>query len=282
MSTFLPPKDLKQEVIRIFDEAENFIFIVSPYIKLGKTIKSVLNGKLSNPDLVIQILFGKNDEDKSKSLNTEDIEFLKQFKNIEIRYKENLHAKYYANERKSIITSLNLHSFSIQNNIEVGIMYESKLVGRILNKVNSSFAKDYNTDGDAFYYFSELYEKSQVFFSKHNEKSTKFLGLITRYSESSIELDITSEITKHSLDKKPQIKPQSGYCIRTGVQIPFNIKVPFSKPAYESWSKWKNKDFKEKYCHFSGEPSNGETSFTKPVLGKNYAAAIRLQKDLHH
>ena len=51
--------------------------------------------------------------------------------------------------------------------------------------------------------------------------------------------------------------------------------------ANKSWSKWKNKDFKEKFCHFSGEVSNGETSSSRPVLAKNYAAAMRLQKELY-
>ena len=32
-------------------------------------------------------------------------------------------------------------------------------------------------------------------------------------------------------------------------------------------------DYLEKYCHFSGEPSNGETSFNKPILKKNWKKA---------
>lgn len=32
-------------------------------------------------------------------------------------------------------------------------------------------------------------------------------------------------------------------------------------------------DYKEKYCHFSGEPSNGETSVNKPILKKNWKKA---------
>ena len=53
----------------------------------------------------------------------------------------------------------------------------------------------------------------------------------------------------------------TGYCIRTGEEIPFDVKKPFSYKAFENWNKFKNEDYSEKYCHFSGEPSNGETSF---------------------
>jgi hypothetical protein len=43
--------------------------------------------------------------------------------------------------------------------------------------------------------------------------------------------------------------------------------------AYAIWTKDSNKDIPEIYCHFSGEPSNGESSFSKPVLRKNYKQA---------
>lgn len=64
-----------------------------------------------------------------------------------------------------------------------------------------------------------------------------------------------------------------GYCIRTGVEIPFDVKKPFSYKAFENWNKFRNEDYSEKYCHFSGEPSNGETSFSKPILRKNWRKA---------
>ena len=36
----------------------------------------------------------------------------------------------------------------------------------------------------------------------------------------------------------------------------------------------------EKYCHYSGEKSNGETSFAKPILSKYYKQAIENQKNI--
>ena len=32
-------------------------------------------------------------------------------------------------------------------------------------------------------------------------------------------------------------------------------------------------EFKEKYCHFSGEESNGQTTFSRPILKKNWTKA---------
>lgn len=36
-----------------------------------------------------------------------------------------------------------------------------------------------------------------------------------------------------------------------------------------SWKKFSTRDFRENYCHYSGEPSNGQTTFAKPILRKN-------------
>jgi len=43
--------------------------------------------------------------------------------------------------------------------------------------------------------------------------------------------------------------------------------------AFDSWLKYKNKDFAEKFCHFSGEKSNGETTMAKPIMSKNWKNA---------
>jgi len=46
-----------------------------------------------------------------------------------------------------------------------------------------------------------------------------------------------------------------------------------SYEAFKSWSKYGDPDYAEKFCHFSGEPSNGETSVSRPILKKNWKKA---------
>lgn len=65
----------------------------------------------------------------------------------------------------------------------------------------------------------------------------------------------------------------NGYCIRTGVSIPFDIEKPMSYEAYKSWNQFGNSDYPEKFCHFSGKKSNGKTSVNKPILKKNWKKA---------
>ncbi len=83
-----------------------------------------------------------------------------------------------------------------------------------------------------------------------------------------IKQTINSKSTSVNSDAKP-----TGYCIRTGAKIPFNTEKPLSYEAYQKWNQFGDADYPEKYCHFSGEPSNGETSVKRPILRKNWQKA---------
>ncbi|HNG44142.1 MAG TPA: hypothetical protein PK203_20670, partial [Cyclobacteriaceae bacterium] len=92
-------------------------------------------------------------------------------------------------------------------------------------------------------------------------------------------IDKAEMVSKDNINIKrsPILENLMGHCIRTGVQIPFNLERPLSYDAYLTWSQFSNGDYPEKYCHFSGEPSNGETSFNYPILKKNWQRA----KEVH-
>lgn len=46
-----------------------------------------------------------------------------------------------------------------------------------------------------------------------------------------------------------------------------------SYESFKSWSKYSDPDYPEKFCHFSGELSNNETSVNRPILKKNWKKA---------
>lgn len=68
------------------------------------------------PDLDIQILYGK------KELEGPEQQWLNTVPHIRASFCQNLHAKCYLNENLCVITSLNLHLYSQQNNNEMGVM----------------------------------------------------------------------------------------------------------------------------------------------------------------
>lgn len=276
MAKFLKGNQLNSELEKLFESAENSIILISPYIKLHDRYKSSLLTKIHNHDLEITVLFGKNEEDMSKSMKQEDFNFFKQFPNIEILFENRLHAKYYANEVKAILTSMNLYGFSQNNNIEAGILMEKPLKWRL--------GGDNNLDDDSWEYFGTVLEQAELLFERRPIYEKKNILSSTKYINSKITIDKLSDFfnnkTYSKVFKKNARKNEKadtisriGYCIRTGKEIPFNIEKPMHYEAFKLWNKYKNPDFAEKYCHFSGEASNGETSVNRPILKKNWKQA---------
>ena len=264
MAKFIKHNFLKNEIENIFKEAEDVIIIISPFIKLPSEIKRILEPKKKDSKFELLLMFGKNESDISKSLSAEDFAFLKGFKNLRIHYHKDLHAKYYANETTSIVTSINLHEYSFQNNIEVGML---------MNRDRFSILGDNSMDTEAFDYFMDVFDSSKCVYEQSIKEKSTFFGLFKK----EIGIDVIEDNSKSMYRQTGPAKNNSsasGYCIRTGKIIPFNTKHPFSNEAFKSWNQFKNKDFKEKYCHYSGEPSNGATSFSKPILAKNWKKAM--------
>lgn len=278
MAKFLKGNELNAELEKIFENAGHNIILISPYIKLHDRYKSSLLTKLHDDELKITVLFGKNEDDISKSMKQEDFDFFKQFPNIEILFENRLHAKYYANESKAILTSMNLYGFSQNNNIETGILMENTLKG--------NFTGDNNLERDSWEYFSTVLDQAELLFKKNPTYEKKNILSSKKYLRSDIETDKLSDFFNHKTSnqtyktnttRKEKIKTVinnlTGYCIRTGKEIPFNIEKPMTYEAFKLWNKYKDSDFSEKYCHFSGESSEGKTSVNKPILNKNWKLA---------
>jgi phosphatidylserine/phosphatidylglycerophosphate/cardiolipin synthase-like enzyme len=185
MAKFLKGNELNAELEKVFENAEDQIILVSPYIKLHDRYKAALLTKSNNPNIEITILFGKNEDDLSKSMKQDDFDFFKNFPNIEIRYEKRLHAKYYANESRAILTSMNLYGFSQNNNIEAGVLMESSLKG--------SFTGENELDSKSWEYFKTVLEQSELLFENKPVFEKKNLLSSRKYVKSEIEVDKLSD-----------------------------------------------------------------------------------------
>ncbi len=246
MAKFLSTRKAVSEIEELIKTAGEKLILVSPYLKLSKDFKELLNHRNSK-DKVTTVIFGKQE------LNPDEMKFLQGLRFVILKYNEDLHAKCYMNDDKMVITSLNLYQFSMANNKEMGVLI------------------DKNDPVDA-----ELYKEAsdEVDFISQNSQRFEF-G--TPKPQLKMQEDHSQNKTQDN--KATPSKPTSkhvGFCIRTGVEIPFNPEIPFSYNAFKSWSKYEDKNYAEKYCHYSGEPSNGETSCSKPILKKNWNKAKEL------
>ncbi|MCK0132515.1 phospholipase D family protein [Flavobacteriaceae bacterium F08102] len=284
MSKFLTGKDLEDTIYDIIWETENTLMIVSPFIKLDHYFKKLFDKHENNPKIHLILVFGKNEKEVKKSMSKADFDYFKKFLNVSIVYVPNLHAKYYGNEKKGIITSINLYDYSFKNNIEFGVYSEQSLL--------SNFKQ--SADNDAWKECMEIANNNEVVFIKRPvyENKKMIISLGKRYVKSDILFDSTEKFYGFSKNKKseekrlldfpkelelgagPSERPKReveedqkyGYCIRTGKKIRFNPKQPMSKEAWKTWNVYGNADFPEKYCHKTGKPSNGKTSMNNPIL----------------
>lgn len=237
MAKFINTRKAVSEIEDLIKNAGEKLILVSPYLKLSKDFKELLTYR-NNKDKITTVIFGKQE------LNPDEMKFLQGLRFVILKYNEDLHAKCYVNDDKMVITSLNLYEFSMANNKEMGVL------------IDKNDPADSQLFEDAFKEVDYINETSQRF--ELNAPKPTF----------------TKPTDNKSLKEKSTSTPTGkGFCIRTGVEIPFNVEKPMSYDAFKSWSKYSDPDYAEKFCHFSGEPSNGETSVSRPILKKNWKKA---------
>lgn len=234
MAEFLDTQGVSYYLKKLINNSNDKLYLISPYLQLNNQLKLSLEDR-HKFSIDIIVIYGKISD-----INPDDSTWLQSMPGIKLLFHKDLHAKCYFNEKEAIITSMNLYMFSQQNNLEMGI-YISK-------------EKD-----------QELYEQVA------NEVDRIKRGSEHRtISVQKVELSKEQPTTKTETHRS---NTKQGYCIRTGVEIPFSIEKPLSFEAFKSWSKYNDPDYSEKFCHFSGEPSNGDTSVSKPILKKNWKIA---------
>lgn len=214
MAKFLNTPGLSYHLEEMIKNTKDKIVLISPYLQFNDRIKEHLqNLNIQKKD--IRIVYREN------KLHPDENNWLAQQVGVRTSICKNLHAKCYINENEAIITSMNLYEFSQLNNNEMGI-YVSK-----------------DNDGDLY---KEIYGEVQ--------------RLLTISEEIRVTVQKVDANTKDKKDSKTNhnknVKSQksTGYCIRTGVEIPFDLDKPLCFEAYKKWNEYGDPDYPEKFCHF--------------------------------
>ncbi|RZK01895.1 MAG: hypothetical protein EOO46_18920 [Flavobacterium sp.] len=290
MIEFLTGKELDNKLTDIIWEAKKELIIVSPFIWLDDYCKDIFKKKFKNaPEVEVIIVFGKNEGETQRSLKPQDLSLFKEFSNITIIYCKDLHAKYYANEKEALLTSLNLLGKSMTGNIEYGVAFENGTLNSKLYDDSISFTNNLITTHPCIYVKRPVFKKTNLGLTKKYVESVVLLDhtdaiYANRSFKNSLYNEFTNELfeneikpTRQDFVAEPKAvayrtndrwnqTPQEGYCIRSGVKIPFNPKKPLSYLAYQTWAQYGDHNFPEKYCHLTGKRSNGNTSVGNPIL----------------
>lgn len=285
MSKFITGKDLEDAITDIIWQAEEALLLVSPFIKLDTYFKELFNKHRNNHKIHIILVFGKNEKAVKKSMSKEDFDYFKQFPFVSIVYVPNLHAKYYGNETKGVLTSINLYDYSFKNNIEFGMFYENSIMDRFKRTADQEaweYCMQIAHDNEAVFIKRPVYEQKRILVNLGknyiksevlHDSTEKFYSAFRRNQNTAIKYlgdfdDFIDANTNNS--NKPQREdveiPTHGFCIRTGKKIKYNPKQPMSREAWLVWNEYGNEDFPERFCHRTGQPSNGKTSMKNPIL----------------
>lgn len=114
MAKFLNTTGVSYHLEELIKNTNDRLILISPYLQLHKRVKDHLeNLTIQKKD--IRIIYREN------KLQVEESNWLESQIGIRTSLCNSLHAKCYLNENEAIVTSMNLYSFSQQNNDEMGI-----------------------------------------------------------------------------------------------------------------------------------------------------------------
>lgn len=182
MAKFLNTKGLSEWILRIIDETERELIIITPYMQLSNKIyERLVEANARGVETIIIYRENKlTENDRSKLLAID---------NLNLFHHSNLHAKCYYNEKYLLIASMNLYTYSEKNNREMGVLLHK--VSLDDNKVSYS-----STDDDEIF-------KDAVEEIRNIIKSSEF----EKKSRETIELGFEMDIIKNDKEKAEE------YCI---------------------------------------------------------------------
>lgn len=116
---FIKPSEISGKIMTLIEESDEFVIIVSPYVKISKwykLLKKLENLKSRNIPTCVIIR-----EDKTNQTSYEELNNFK----IEYTAIPDLHCKLYINEKQAIVSSMNLLFSSEINSLEIAYSTET-------------------------------------------------------------------------------------------------------------------------------------------------------------
>lgn len=227
MAKFLTTTGMSAALEEIIKSAKQRVVLISPYLKLNDRLRGLLEDR-DRLQIDLRIVYGKSD------LHPEEMARLRQMRMLKLYFLKNLHAKCYLSEEQALIGSMNLYEFSQVNNEEMGILVQKAVE-------------------------PDLYESIR-------EEAERLIRM-SEYVEVTIERakpkpEAPKEAPARS-KKRVEQTDDEGFCIRCAESIPLNPEKPYCADHYREWSKWKNADYKDEFCHGCGDATGA--TLNKPL-----------------
>ena len=110
----IKPSEISARILTLIDESNEWLVLVSPYMKISKWYKLINKIKTLKSRNILLEIYVRDDRENTSTYRDLD--------QLSLQYKKvpHLHSKLYLNERNGIITSMNLLLSSEINSLEIG------------------------------------------------------------------------------------------------------------------------------------------------------------------
>jgi hypothetical protein len=219
MAQFLTTHAAAARIEEIITEAREKVTLLSPYLQLSPLFSERLRDAAKRR-VHITIVYGKSE------LQSTQYETLSALPGLRLFFLERLHAKCYLNEKRMVITSMNMYEFSEKNNREMGVLLEQSdpAFQTALDEVHSIISAATLDAGH-----SPKRVRERAFGSQPPQRG-------------------------HS---------QRGVCVRCSRPIPLDPNKPLCAEDYQVWATFANEDYPEAFRHKCGQ--SAETTMRRPL-----------------
>ena len=226
MAVFLTTRGTTSELEKIINNAERFLVLISPFIKMPNSLFQNLKAA-DQRGVKIAVVYGK------RQLESSTLKQLTDLANVKVYFLEELHAKCYFNEKSMVITSLNLYDFSEINNREMGILVTKQ-------------------EADGVY--TEAYKEALRILESAVKRDSK--AEVTKRpkvrAQERKEAEKPKSIWQRDLTElfASFFGKSGGFCIGCRTKIDFDEDYPYCPACYAKWRRDKRQ--KGSYCHECG------------------------------
>lgn len=117
---FIKPSEISSKIMTLFEESDEFVIIVSPYVKISKWYKLLKKfDNLKRRNIPFQFIIR---DDKTNQTSFQELNEL----GIDYSAIPDLHCKLYLNEKYAIVSSMNLLLSSEINSLELAYATETE------------------------------------------------------------------------------------------------------------------------------------------------------------
>ena len=232
--------EVATNVLRIFDDAHEYVVVVSPWLELWGHAKNAVEKAQRRGIKKIQFIIRKNA--KPSDAQKRDVSWLRE-RGVELYQAERLHAKIYLNEKTVLLSSMNLMESSALNSLEVAYTLTDKA----------------------------SQDRVRQYVSQHIMGIASNVGAQSptpRASTTKLPAPSTAPRTQAAKPTRRTSKVE-GFCIRRRESIDLNPDKPLCRHCYDEWNQYQKSDYVEEFCHACGRKA--KTTILKPLCPRCYA-----------